>query len=119
MIGGVQLGTEIPKWTNRRAGLERYRTTEIILENSKNFGAAGNNLGGALAIFAQKISTIETEVLVENGRTYANLEAYTAFRLIPLDKNPDVRPIDVKYRPVKYCGGLLGKPYFQSLSQRS
>ena len=69
----------------------------------KNFGAAGHNLRSALARFAQKIGTIETEVLFENGRTYTNLAAYTAFRMIPLDKNP----------------GLLGKPFFQSLSQRS
>ena len=39
--------------------------------------------------------TIETEVLVENGRTYTNLEAYTAWQLIPLDENPGVKPIGV------------------------
>jgi hypothetical protein len=38
----------------------------------------------------------EIEVKVENGRSYTNLEAYTAAcRLIPLDKNPGVRPIRV------------------------
>ena len=49
----------------------------------------------ALATFAQEISTIETEVLVEKGRTHTNLEAYTACRLIPLDENPSVKPIGV------------------------
>ena len=62
---------------------------------SKNFGIAGHSLRSALANFARKISTTETEVLVSNGTTYTNLEAYMACRLIPLDKNPGVRPIGV------------------------
>ena len=72
---------------------------------SKNFGAAGHNLRSALATFAQAISTIETEVLVENGRTYTNLEAYTASRLIPLDENLDFRPIGVG----EVLRGIVGK----------
>ena len=52
-------------------------------------------VGGELANFARKISITETEVLVSNGTTYTSLEAYTACRLIPLDKNPGVRPIGV------------------------
>ena len=60
---------------------------------SKNFGAAGHNLRGALATFVR--SSTETEVFVENGITYTNLEAYTACRPIPLDKNPGVRAIGV------------------------
>ena len=64
---------------------------------SKNFGAAVCHLRGALATFARKISTIETEVRVENGRTYmyTNLEAYTACQLIPLGKNSGARPIRI------------------------
>ena len=62
---------------------------------SKNFGAAGHNLRAALAKFARKISTVETEVAVKNARSYTNLEAYTACWLIPLHKNPGVRPISV------------------------
>ena len=42
----------------------------------KEFGAAGHNLRGALTTFARKISTIETDVLVENGRIYTKLEVY-------------------------------------------
>ncbi|CAB4027672.1 Hypothetical predicted protein, partial [Paramuricea clavata] len=45
--------------------------------------------------FARKVSTIEIEVKVENGRGYTNLKAYKACRLIPLDKNPGVRPFGV------------------------
>ena len=62
---------------------------------SKNFGTAGHSLRSALANLARKISTTETEVLVSNGTTYTNLEAYTACRLIPLEKNPGVRPVGV------------------------
>ena len=30
VIGAVQFGTEIPKWTNRKAALECYRTPGLI-----------------------------------------------------------------------------------------
>ena len=62
---------------------------------SENFGAAGHNLRAALAKFARKIITVETEVAVKDGRSCTNLEAHTACRLIPLDKKPGVRPIGV------------------------
>ena len=75
------------------SGLDADGWRRILM--SKNFGTAGHSLRSALANFARKISTTETEVLVSNGTTYANLEAYTACRLIPLDKNPGVRPIGV------------------------
>ena len=35
------------------------------------------------------------QVLVENSRAYTNLEACTACRLIPLEKNPGVSPTGV------------------------
>ena len=54
---------------------------------SKIFGTTSNNLKSSLADFTQKISAIETEVVVSNDRFYTNLEAYTACRLIPSDKN--------------------------------
>ena len=62
---------------------------------SKNFGNVGIDLRCALATFARDVSTIEIEVKVEEERSYTSLEAYTACRLIPLDKNPGVRPIGV------------------------
>jgi hypothetical protein len=37
---------------------------------SKNFGNVGKNLRCALSGFARKVSTVETEVKVENGRSY-------------------------------------------------
>ena len=62
---------------------------------SKNFRTAGHSLRSSLTSFTRKISTTETEVIVSIGTTYTNIEAYTACRLIPLDKNPGVRPIGV------------------------
>ena len=75
------------------SGLDAEGWRRILVSN--NFGAAGHHLRGTLATFARKISTTETEVLTENARTYTSLEAYTACRLTPLDKNPGVRPIGV------------------------
>ena len=75
------------------SGLDADGWRRILV--SKNFGNVGKDLRCALSGFAQKVSTVEIEVKVENGRSYTNLEAYTACRLIPLDKNPGVRPIGV------------------------
>ena len=75
------------------SGLDADGWRRILV--SKNFGSTGKNLRSAIATFARKISTVEVEVHVKDGRSYSNLEAYTACRLIPLDKNPGVRPIGV------------------------
>ena len=75
--------------SNGSSGLDADSWRRILV--SKNFGTADHSLRSALANFARKISTTETEVLVSNGTTYTNLEAYTACRLIPLDKNPGVK----------------------------
>ena len=81
------------KGSSGPSGLDADGWRRILV--SKNFGAAGHKLRAALAKFARKISTVETEVAVEDGRSDTNLEAYTACRLIPLDKNTGVRPIGV------------------------
>ena len=41
------------------------------------------------------VSTIEIEIKVKDERNYTSLEAYTAYRLISIDKKPGVRPIGV------------------------
>lgn len=82
-------------WTRGSSGLSGLDADgwrEILV--SKNFRNAGQNLRCASAIFAQKLSTVETEVKAENRR-YTNLEAYITCQLIPLDKNPGVRPIGI------------------------
>ena len=58
----------------------------------KNFG---KDLTCALATYARKVSTFEIEVEVKDERCYTCLDAYTAFRVIPRDKNPEVRPLGI------------------------
>ena len=57
---------------------------------SKNFGNAGHLLRETVAAFARKmcVSSLDPDGL-------RSLEAFVACRLIPLDKNPGVRPIGV------------------------
>ena len=54
---------------------------------SRVYGLAGEDLRKAIASFARKICTTTIED--------SSLEAYLACRLIPLDKNPGIRPIGV------------------------
>ena len=53
---------------------------------SNNFGDANVDLRKALANFIKKICTEVSAV---------SIEAFVAYRLIPLDKNPGLRPIEV------------------------
>lgn len=69
--------------SNGPFGLDAEGWTKILV--SKNFGAAGHNLRDALATFARKNSSTETEVFFKNNRRYNNLDAYTACRPIPLE----------------------------------
>ena len=55
---------------------------------SKNFGTSGNDLCAAVARMARILAT---EVLEEKQ----TIDAFLACRLIPLDKNPGLRPIGV------------------------
>jgi hypothetical protein len=66
-------------------------TKRIII--SKNFGQESANLRSSLALMARKLCT--DEVVSEGASQENTLEAYTACRLIPLDKNPGVRPIGI------------------------
>ena len=54
---------------------------------SRVYGLAGEDLRKTIASFARKICTTTIED--------SSLEAYLACRLIPLDKNPGIRPIGV------------------------
>ena len=58
---------------------------------SKNYGVIGKDLRTAIAEMAKNLCTHKVEIT--NGKT--SLEAYTASKLIPLDKNPGVRPIGI------------------------
>jgi hypothetical protein len=81
------------KGSSGPSGLDADGWRRILV--SKNFATAGKDLRCALATFAQKVSTVEIEAIVEENKIYTNLEAYLACRLIPLDKNPGVRPIGI------------------------
>ena len=61
------------------------------------FGEASNGLCAALASFAKRITTSYVDP--------SCLSAYTASRLIPLDKSPAVRPIGVG----EVCRRIVGK----------
>ena len=54
---------------------------------SKQFNKEGKDLRDQISIFAKNIATKVTDPNC--------LEAYTANRLIPLDKNPGIRPIGI------------------------
>ena len=58
---------------------------------SKNYGSVGKDLRTAIAKMAQKLCTIELQ-----EEHLVSLEAYTASRLVPLEKEPaGIRPIGI------------------------
>ena len=61
------------------------------------FGNSSHNLCGALAAFCKRISCDYVDP--------QSLSAYTACRLLPLNKNPGVRPIGI----AEVCRRILGK----------
>ena len=63
---------------------------------SKHFGKVGSDFRSTLATFSRTLCRKEVEIITSSdSKQYSNLEAYTACRLIQLDKNPGVRPIGV------------------------
>ena len=63
---------------------------------SKHFGTVGSDFRSTLASFARTFCRREVEIIMlSDSKQYSNIEAYTACRLIRLDKNPGVRPIGV------------------------
>ena len=81
------------KGSSGPSGLDADGWRRILV--SKSFGNAGGNLRTSLATFAKKICTKEIESMTRDSIQTSSLEAYTACRLIPLDKSPGVRPIGV------------------------
>ncbi|MDA8002156.1 MAG: reverse transcriptase domain-containing protein, partial [Alphaproteobacteria bacterium] len=69
------------------------------------FGQSSNNLCHSLAAFARKISTAYLDP--------SSLKAYTASRLIPLDKCPGVRPIGIG----EVCRRIIGKVIMKCAKQ--
>ena len=69
------------------SGLDSDGWKRILV--SRNYGLIGKDLRDALALFARKLCTEKIDSY-NNGN---DLEAYTASRFIPLNRNPGVRPI--------------------------
>ena len=66
-----------------------------ILGGSK-YGLVANDLREAMAIFTRKLCTEKVELLLQNdGNITSSLEALLACRLVPLNKDPGVRPVGV------------------------
>ena len=60
---------------------------------SKNYGTAGKDLRTAIAKMSQLLCTREVQMI---NSSHTSIEAYTACRLIPLEKKPTgVRPIGI------------------------
>ena len=62
---------------------------------SKNFGKHGINLRSSIAKMTRVLCTEELQINGNANKETTSIEAYTACRLIPLDKNPGVRPIGI------------------------
>ena len=60
---------------------------------SNSYGTGDIDLRKAFAEIVKKICIKKTEINVETIET--SLEAFLACRLIPLDKNPGLRPIGI------------------------
>ena len=71
------------------SGLDAVRWSNILV--FCNYGGAGKDLRSSPATIARHLATKIS--VVENQPT--NFEAYLSCRLIPLDKNPGVRPIGI------------------------
>ena len=91
------------------SGLDADGWRHILL--SKNFKEANNELREALASCIKKLSTEYLETFDQEGRLTSNIEAYLACRLIPLDKNPGLRPIGVG----EVLRRILGKVFMNAV----
>ena len=89
------------------SGLDSDNWRRILI--SKNYASHGKDLRTAIAKMTQKLCTQKVEINKE-GRT--NPEVYTACRLIPLDKNPGVRPIGVS----EVLRRIIGKVIIDTIS---
>ena len=72
------------------SGLDADGWRRILVSNS--FDNCASELRKAAAKFIKKLCTEQTEVNKDNEQS---LEAFTAYCLIPLNKNPGLRPIGV------------------------
>ena len=82
------------KGTSGPSGLDADGWKRILVSN--NFGKQGAELRNSVAKMARTLCTREVVVNHDsNNQPYTDIEAYIACRLIPLDKNPGIRPIGI------------------------
>ena len=62
---------------------------------SKGYGTASEDLRNAFASLLKSLCTDKVSVIEDHGSQRSSLEAFLACRLIPLDKQPGLRPIGV------------------------
>ena len=62
---------------------------------SKNFKDANSELRDQLALATMKLATEMIEIKEKDDHPTSNLEGFLACRLLPLDKDPGLRPIGV------------------------
>ena len=72
------------------SGLDALGWRHILV--SRNYGAAGKDLRTSLASMARKLATQKLDIQQNQP---SSIGAYLSCRLIPLDKNPGIRPIGV------------------------
>ena len=72
------------------SGLDAIGWRHILL--SRNYGDAGRDLRSSLAEMARTLATQKVTIQPDHS---TSLEAFLSCRLIPLDKNPGVRPIGI------------------------
>ena len=72
------------------SGLDADNWRRILVSN--RFDSSPLNLRTSIANFVKRLCN--TNIHLSNLHTSNSLEAFTASRLIPLNKNPGVRPID-------------------------
>ena len=73
------------------SGLDADGWRRILV--SKNYGKRGNDLRSSIVIMTRKLCCERIDI--DSNTNSTSIEAYIACRLIPLDKNPGVRPIGI------------------------
>ena len=75
------------------SGLDADGWRHILV--SRNFGLPSEELRDEIAQMIKKLCTERVNLFQNNGHSTSSLESFLACRLIPLDKNPGLRPIGV------------------------
>ena len=89
------------------AGMDAEQYRRVLC--SKNFNQSGKSLREELAMFTRNLATQHYDPVL--------LEAYVACRLIPLDKNPGIRPIGIGEVVRRIVGKTLSRLCSQNVKE--